>query len=62
MVLATISFMTSEEYGAGSINNNSVTRSYYAQNSMEHNMKNPLFTSLFKKQLALPGLLTIKNK
>jgi ubiquitin-conjugating enzyme E2 J2 len=61
MVLATISFMTSEEYGAGSLNNNSLTRINYAKNSMAHNLKNPLFVSLFKKQLGSPALLSIKS-
>jgi ubiquitin-conjugating enzyme E2 J2 len=51
MILATISFMNSEEPGAGYINSSSYTRRQYAKASLDHNLKNPLFRELFKKYL-----------
>jgi ubiquitin-conjugating enzyme E2 J2 len=51
MVLATISFMNSEEPGAGYLGNSYLSRKQYARESMEFNNKNPLFRQLFKKQV-----------
>jgi len=51
MILATISFMYSEEAGAGYVSSSSLARRQSAKESMNYNLKNPLFRELFKKQL-----------
>lgn len=51
MILATISFMNSEEQGAGYMSSSFLTKRQYAKQSMDFNLKNPLFKELFKKQL-----------
>ena len=51
MIIATISFMQSEDPGAGYMNSSSLTRRQYARETMTHNLKNPLFRELFKKNL-----------
>jgi hypothetical protein len=51
MILATISFMNSEEQGAGYVSSSFITKRLHAKQSMEFNLKNPLFKELFKKQL-----------
>lgn len=64
MVMATISFMTSEEQGVGHMSSSNITKRQYANNSLEHNMKNPLFRQLFKKEikeLEVKGLRTPKK-
>jgi hypothetical protein len=51
MILATISFMNSEEPGAGYVGSSSLARRQYAKESMSFNLKNPLFRELFKKHI-----------
>lgn len=51
MVMATISFMNSNEGGVGSRRDFDSVKRDLANKSMETNMKNPLFVQLFKKKL-----------
>ena len=51
MITATISFMTSDEQGAGGEVTTSYTKRQHARNSMAHNLKNPLFQQLFRKEI-----------
>lgn len=57
MVLATISFMTSEETGTGSIHESHAARRAHAARSLHLNRQNPLFLQLFKKQLSDPAVM-----
>jgi ubiquitin-conjugating enzyme E2 J2 len=57
MVLATISFMTSEEGGTGSLHESHSSRRAHAARSLQLNRLNPLFAQLFKKQLSDPAML-----
>jgi hypothetical protein len=52
MILATVSFMNSEETGAGYMNSSYLSRRQYAKDSLDFNMRNPLFRELFKRQIA----------
>jgi hypothetical protein len=51
MITATISFMTSDEHGAGGEVTTAYTKRQYAKNSLAHNLKSPSFQQLFRKEI-----------
>ena len=52
LILATISFMYSEEPSYGCMTLSKEQREKFARHSLEHNMKNPDFRELFGDKLA----------
>ena len=52
LIIATISFMTSDDYGTGSVRNSDAVKRKYALESLQYNLNKPLFKELFKRQIA----------
>jgi hypothetical protein len=51
MLMATVSFMTSNEQGTGCLSDGFGTRKNYADKSLEWNLKSEDFKNLFEKKL-----------
>ena len=51
MLIATVSFMTSEEQGVGGLNDSYFTRRSHAEKSLRWNMNSELFRELFQAKL-----------